>query len=93
MKGLKKIFFIPVIICILFSSLSLYSCVNEDEPAVRWHYGEDEPADSIAARVGDFYFEYGDCDVYTYTSDGWEYAFNMKGTNGKNGENGENEVR
>ena len=88
-KNAKKILFLPVIICILFSSLSLYSCVNQnDEEVIKWHYGEKAPDDSVSATLGDFYFEYGDCDVHTYTENGWKRVFNMKGDNGKSGING-----
>lgn len=90
-KGIRKILFLPVIICLFLSSFSLYSCVNESDAGVtKWYYGEKAPDDSIEANLGDFYFEYRDCDVHTYTEDGWKRAFNMKGENGKSGVNGTN---
>ena len=88
MKIFGKILMISAVVCLLLSSLSLYSCVESQTPAVKWHYGEDEPSDTLSANVGDFYFEFGDCDVHTYTDDGWKFAFNMKGSNGKNGVDG-----
>ncbi len=85
-KNIKRILILPLIICLLFSSLCLYSC--SDQPVTKWHYGEEKPGKSLVANVGDCYLEYESCDVYTYTEDGWELSFNMKGEDGKNGKNG-----
>ena len=73
--------FLITVFCLL-----LVSCGGSEE--VKWHYGKGTPKDSLEAEVGDFYLETKGCDVYTYTEDGWELSFNMKGADGNDGKNG-----
>ena len=92
-KFLKIILPLTLIISTIFT---LISCgpANSDNSAdgdtAKWFYGTKKPSDAIEAQIGDFYFEYDDCDVHVLTESGWEIAFNMKGENGKNGFNGKN---
>ena len=74
------------VVFIILSSLSLYSCSSE--PVTKWYYGEKAPDESLEANLGDYYFEYGCCNVYIYTVDGWEFDFCMKGEDGKDGKKG-----
>lgn len=82
----KRMLILPLILCLLVSALALYSCNAKEE--TKWHYGKGTPEDSLKAEVGDLYLETEECDVYTYTEDGWELSFNMKGADGKNGKSG-----
>ena len=84
----KRILLLPLILCLFASTLALYSCGGSEE--VKWHYGKGTPKDSLEAEIGDCYLETKGGDVYTYTEDGWELSFNMKGADGKNGKNGKN---
>ena len=84
----KRLLLLPLMLCLLLSTLTLYSCSGGD--GIKWHYGEGMPKDSLAANVGDFYLETETCDVYSYTEEGWALSFNMKGTDGKHGKNGKN---
>ena len=90
-KIFQKLWILLVIVSIVTSVLFLVSFkIDEDNLPVFWYYGTKKPKSNTPGNVGDFYFKYDTCDVYTLTDDGWEKAFNMKGKNGKKGTDGTN---
>lgn len=67
---MKKIgIFFLTLILLFTATASLFSCGEAPQTTV-WFYGAEKPDDTVEAKVGDFYFEYGDCDVHVYTESG-----------------------
>ena len=51
------------------------------ESAIKWHYGTEDPTAEVG-KVGDFYLETDDNDVWVYGENGW---INLKGLQGEQG--------
>ena len=52
-----------------------------------WYSGVDDPTISLG-KIGDFYFETDDGDVWQHTADGWTVISNLKGPQGATGATG-----
>lgn len=57
------------------------------QPAANWHYGTEDPTEELG-KIGDFYYETDDNDVWVYAEDGWKVISNLKGDQGDPGEPG-----
>ena len=53
-----------------------------------WYSGVEDPTSDLG-KVGDFYFETDDGDVWQYTENGWAVISNIKGDQGDPGEKGD----
>ena len=72
-------------ISMLAGGVLLSGCTGD--ASAKWHYGTEDPTSAIG-KVGDFYFETDDSDVWVYEEDGWKILSNLKGDQGLTGAQG-----
>ncbi len=92
-KSIKKPLFLLTCGVLVASTFGLAGCNGGDiaqdgldgKDGSTWYYGIDDPTSAIG-KVGDFYFETDDCDIWSYDATrGWIIIANIKGEQGSAG--------